>query len=438
MSVKVCLLNVSPKSKSCVNKDFMGGYGWAFNTGNSLPARMINFVKKIGEKVPVMAFGYLASIFNEKNCALEYAEDKIPSSDIVIMQSSMVDHKHEMEWARRLKKAGKTVGFIGPFSGAMPGIFLKECDFVIKGEPEEAAYKISEGMKPNGIVKSGPIEDLDNLPFPKWDIFPHGTYSYFPALRERPFLPVLSSRGCPYGCNYCPYLVDYKWRQRSSGNVLDEIGYLIERYGIKAVLFRDPLFTFDRKRTAEIARGILDRGYRVKWACETRLDRLDKELLKLMHSSGLRVINVGVESYSEDIIKKASRKPVNIAHQEEMIKYCDKIGIRVTVFYMLGMPDDTEESLFETMKYSKRLNTHVAQFFVFTPFPGTEYYESIKSDIYEKDWEKFDCYTPVFRHKNLTKEKIMGLKEKAFVSYYYRPEWMLSFFYRAARDVFNK
>ncbi len=436
--MKICLFNVNSDKKACINKDFMGGYGWAFDSGKSRPARIINFVKKIGEKIPVMSMGYLASILSEKNHEVQYAENAIPSAGLVIMQSSMVDHKAEMEWARRLKKAGKIVGFIGPFSGALPDMFLKECDFIIKGEPEEAARRIAEGLVPAGILESKAIDNLDTIPFPKWDLFPYESYSYFPALKERPFLPVLSSRGCPYTCNYCPYRVDYKWRQRSSGNVLDEIGYLIDRYGIKSMLFRDPLFTFDRKRVVEIVRGMLNRGYRIKWACETRLDRVDKELLKLMHSAGLRVMNVGVESYDEDIIKKASRKPVELHHQEEMVRYCDRIGIRLTVFYMLGMPDDTEESLLGTIEYAKKLNTHVAQFFIFTPFPGTEYYEKIKSDICENNWEKFDCYTPLFKHKNLSREKILELKEKAFISYYYRPGWAGKFLQRAVRDILDR
>lgn len=436
--MKIALLGINSKRKACVNKDFMGGYGWAFNAGDSFPARMINYVKRIGEKLPIMSFGYLAAILSEKGCEVEYAENRIPSADVVIMQSSMVEHKTEIEWARKLKKAGRSVGFIGPFSSAMPDIFLSECDFVVRGEPEEAFYGIGEGIIPKGAVDSRPMENIDSLPFPKWDIFPYKDYSYFPAIKERPFLPVLSSRGCPYGCNYCPYLVTYSWRQRSPQNVLDEIGYLIKRFEIKSMLFRDPIFTFDRKRTEDICEGIIKKGHRIKWACETRLDRVDKELLKLMYSAGLRVMNVGIESVSDDVIRKASRKPVDIEHQESMIKYCDDLGIRVTAFYMFGMPDDTKDTLLDTMRYARSLNTHVAQFFVFTPFPGTRYYDGIKENIEERDWEKFDCYTPVFRHRNLSKSDILKLKEKAFVSYYYRPAWAFALAGRALKDMFDR
>lgn len=436
--MKICLLNINSGKNTCINKDFMGGYGWAFNAGNSLPCRIINFIKRVGEKLPVMSFGYLAAILSKEGCTVEYRENAIPGAETVVIQSSMVEHNAELEWARRLRNAGKRVGFIGPFSSAMPEIFLKECDFLVRGEPEEAFYRIGREGSVKGIIESKLIDNLDSLPFPRWEIFPYRDYSYFPALKERPFLPVLSSRGCPYTCNYCPYLVNYKWRQRSAENVLDEIGYLTDRFKMKAMLFRDPIFTFDRNRTVQICEGILKRGFAIKWACETRLDRVDKELLKLMHTCGLRVMNVGIESSSDEIIKKASRKPVEIRHQEEMTRYCDKIGIRITAFYMFGMPDDTQESVEGTIRYAKKLNTHVAQFFIFTPFPGTQYYDTVKADITEKDWEKFDCYTPVFRHKNLSKEKILALKERAFTSYYYRLSWIVRFILRALRDIFNR
>lgn len=435
--MKIALLEVRSKRKECINKDFMGGYGWAFNAGRSLRARMINFVKKRGETLPIMSLGYLASIFADRGHKVIYAENEIPDADIVFLQSSMVDYRYEIEWAGKIKKTGTTVGFIGPFSSVKPDLFLGDADFVIKGEPEDAAVRIAGGFEPRGVIESAVIDNLDMFPFPNWKIFPYSRYSYFPALKERPFLPILSSRGCPYTCNYCPYLIVYKWRERSPENVLKEVEYLIDSFGIKAFLFRDPIFTFNRARTIEIAQALINKNYRLKWACETRLDHLDKELLKLLYDAGLRVINVGIESSSEDIIRKSSRKPVEIRHQEEMLSYCDELGIRITAFYMFGMPDDTRESIAATMEYAKRLNTHVAQFFVFTPFPGTCYFDKILPDIIQDDWEKFDCYTPCIRHRNITPCDILELKEKAFVSYYFRMNWFRSFFRRVFRDIFH-
>lgn len=433
--MKITLLEIKSNKKQCINKDFMGGYGWAFNAGNSFRANLINRVKKWGENLPIMSLGYLASIFYKNGHSVKYTTNEVPQSDLVIIPSSMVDYKHEISWARKIKQKGIKVGFFGPFSTAMPELFLKDSNFVICGEPEEIAIKITDKWIPEGLVNSSPIKDLDTLPFPKWDIFNVSGYSYLPALKETPFLPILSSRGCSFKCNYCPYLVNYKWRERSSENVLNEIEYLVNKFKIRGMLFRDPIFSLNKKRAIKIAEGMIQKNYKIKWACETRLDLLDEKLLDIFYKSGLRVINVGIESVDSDILEKATRKPISMEHQEKIIKYCEKTGIRVTVFYILGLPDDTEESIKKTIKYAKKLNTHVAQFFIFTPFPGTKYFEKIKDQIDEKDWEKFDCYTPVIKHNNINRDKLLKLKESAFVSYYYRPAWGLKFIKRVLMDL---
>lgn len=435
--MKIALLEIASKRKECINKDFMGGYGWAFNAGSSLPAKIVNFVKKRGEKLPLLSLGYLAAIFSNHHHKVTFTINTIPDADIVIMSSSMVDYDYEIEWAERIKRKGITVGFIGPFASYQPELFLNVCDFVIRGEPEQAAMNISKGEELKGIIESNPIDDLDNLPFPKWDIFPINRYSYLPALKEKPFLPILASRGCIYKCNYCPYAVYYKYRSRSADNVFAEIKYLKNKFSTKGMIFRDPLFGAKKNFVIDLCNLILKENIELKWVCETRLDLLNKEILKLMYKAGLRVINTGIESSDAQILEKATRIPVNTQHQEEIVSYCDRLGIRVTAFYMLGLPDDTSDSINKTIQYAKYLNTHVAQFFIHTPFPGTEYFEKVKNDIVEKDWQKLDCYTPVLKHKNLTKEQLLALKDKAFVSYYYRPRYFMKFIPRLMRDLFN-
>lgn len=431
--MKISLLDIKTHKRQCVNKDFMGGYGWVFNAGNSFRANLINQVKRWGEILPIMSFGYIASILHNNGHSVEYLRNEIPDADLVIMSSSMVDYRREIEWARAIRKRGMKVGFFGPFSSAVPELFLEHADFIIKGEPEEVAMKITNSRMPEGLVSSNPINDLDSIPFPKWDLFNISEYSYSPALREMPFLPVLASRGCTFSCSYCPYLVNYKWRERSARNVLEEIAYLSGRFRIRGMLFRDPLFSLNKARTIEIAEGLIQRDYKIKWACETRLDLLDEKYIDILYKAGLRVINVGIESEDSDILEKATRKSIPRNHQEKIVSYCEQKGIRITVFYMLGLPDDTEESILKTIRYAKKLNTHVAQFFIFTPFPGTKYFEKAKQQIDEKDWEKFDCYTPVTKHKNISKKRLMELKERAFVEYYYRPAWAFKFIKSAIR-----
>lgn len=436
--MKIALLEIPSNRPECVQKDFMGGYGWAFHIGPSWRARLIELAKKFGENLPLLDFGYLAAIFRDAGHEVEVVRNQVPEADLVLVHATMVDYRYERRWMKRIReeRPGTKIGVVGPFGRFRPDLFLDVADFVVSGEPETVAYEIVDRRMPAGFVRARPIDNLDSLPPPAWEYFPVSEYSYIPALREKPFLPILSSRGCVYSCSYCPYPVNYRWNVRSVENVLDEIGRNMSRFGMKAFLFRDPLFSASKKRAKQIADGITQRGYHVKWACETRLDLLDEDLIDVFYRSGLRVINVGVESADDEVLRQADRTLTARNHEERIVRYCDELGIRVTAFYVLGLPEDSPEKIFHTIEYAKRLNTHAALFSLATPFPGTEYYRQVKDQLLAEDFEKMDCLTPVVRHPCLSPQELRELLERAFVSYYYRPRWFFAFLRRLWRDVF--
>ncbi|MBI4596901.1 MAG: radical SAM protein [Candidatus Omnitrophica bacterium] len=436
--MRIALVDVRSGRRECINRDFMAGYGWAFNAGDSFPAKLIEMAKLFGERVPLMSYGYLSAFFRRAGHEVIVGPGVPDDADLAIIQSSMVEHTAELRTADRIRQTTRAkIGFIGPFSGARPELYEAHADFIIRGEPEVWGERLAQGDIPAGVVNGTEKLKVDDLPFPDWSPFPIRSYSYLPVLKERPFLPILSSRGCVYACSYCPYPVFYEWNKRSASSVLQEIAFLVERYGIRGLLFRDPLFTADRKRIVAICEGIIKAGHRLRWACETRLDLLDQSLLDLMERAGLRVLNVAVESADDTVLMGVKRKNATVSHQETIIRYCDRKGIRVTVFYVLALPEDTEATIRKTVAHAKRLNTHVAQFFVCTPFPGTAFYESLKERIVEADWERFDCYTPTFRHDHLQPEQIVRLKEHAYCSYYYRPAWLLACLRRASRALIH-
>jgi anaerobic magnesium-protoporphyrin IX monomethyl ester cyclase len=428
--MKIALIDVPSNTRGTLNKDVNGGYGTVTSIGNSPLARVIEYLKKSNVRLPILSFGYLAAIFKEKG--FEVTTRITNETDAAIVYGSIVDYKNEINFVKRLKeKVNCKVGFIGPFPSSKPELFIEHCDFVIQGEPEHVALNSNKNWKPKGIIKSKNIEDLNTLPFPDWSIFPK--YSYFPVIKEKPFLVIQSSRGCSFNCGYyCPYVAAQgsKWRHRSVKNVIDEMKYLKRNFKVKGLLFRDPVFSLDKQRTAEIAKEIIKNRLNIKWACETRLDLLDTNLIDLLYKAGLRAVNVGIESEDENILKSSKRIPIKKSHQEKIIKYCDKKGINVSAFYILGLLEDTKESILKTIKYAKKLNTHVAQFTINTPIPGTGFYEEFKDKLTTNDFEKFNTYNLVFKHKNLTRKQLMKLKEKAFVSYYFRLKYIFTFFRR--------
>lgn len=434
--MKVILLNIKAGSvRKCVNKDLSGGMGTGTWVGDSFRARLFEYVKKSNVVLPEITVAYLAAIFKKFGWEVEIveaAQELREKADLVLVATSIVDCRHELAITEALKEKGYYVGAYGTFATTVPEYFLGQADFVIKGEPEAGALKIaSEKFLPKGIFTVEPIQDLDALPYPDWSFFAINKYSYSPALNKKPVVAMLASRGCPYSCSfYCPYSINSgkKWRARSVESVVGEMEYLKKNYGVKAIDFRDPIFTLNRERTLKLSQEMAKRKLGIIWSCETRIDCLDEELLLQMKQGGLRHINIGVESFDENVLKKSKRLPIKAAHQEKIISFCHKNGITVAAFYIIGLEGDTWESVSQTIKYARKINTMVAQFTISTPYPGTEFFEKIKKEgrLLGSDWQEFDTYNPVHQHENLSREELLALKEKAFVSYYFRLRYLLT------------
>lgn len=432
--MKINLLEVYSRKSQYINKDVMGGYGMIAEIGDSFFAKLIEKQKKKSVNFPVLALAYLSAILKRNGHQVDYQQNVLPKdSDLVIIPSSIVDYKSEIDFAKKIKKETKAkVGFFGPFASVKPDIFLEVGDFVISGEPERWAQGLSGDSIPKGVVKVSPINNLDSLPFPDWSLFSFDKFSYRPNLKKKPFFPVLSSRGCAFRCLYCPYRSYYGGlRVRSPESVLEELKYLKKNFDVRSIQFRDPLFTAQKQRTVDISEGILKNNLGIEWGCETHADSLDYKLIDLMHRAGLRSVNLGIESVDAEMLRKNSRFSAKKQKEIEIINYCHKKGINVSAFYIFGMPEDNKRSILETIKYAKKLNTLVAQFFIFTPFPGTDFYEKLENKIFEKDWQRFTSFNPVFQHNVLSAAELLKLKEKAFVSYYFRP----AYFFKHSRRI---
>jgi len=429
--VKVALLNAIPERRGAVNKDISGGFGTVSDFGDSVVARTLTWLKRRGVRFPVLSLGYIAAIFERAGWDVCYGEDASAAdgADVALVYSSLVAHRDELALAARVRGQGVRTGFVGPFASVRPELFLSRADFVVSGEPEEAMGRLAKGQALSGLVKSSPIQDLDSLPFPSWRYFNEERFRYSPYFPGgRGFYPVLSSRGCALSCAYyCPYtaVTGRRWRKRSPQNVVAELQDLVRDHGARRVLFRDPLFSLDRDRAAEIADGIRRADLGLEWVCETHLDYLDEDLLDRMHASGLRSIKVGIESANGAVLDSVKRHQPQHDRIRRLLAHCDRRGIGVVAFYILGLPSDTEESISATIEYAMELNTVGAQFTIATPYPGTGFFESASAEgrLLTEDWDRYDIYTPVLRHDRLSSEDMLRLKSRAYHQYYFRSAW---------------
>ena len=429
--MKIAVLSAS-RQKNCTLKDVAGGFGTVFTVGGSPFAKLLEIAKRRIAAVPNITLAYLDSILSAHGARVKVLEvrdlDQLEPADLYLISSSIVDCRFEREIGSEVKRRfGSRVGYFGTFAAAVPEFFTEVADFTVQGEIENIAPALARGEIPSGIVSAGFVRDLDSLPFPRWDQFRIRRYRYQIVTNKGITLPMQGSRGCPYTCNYCPYLVNSSFRARSPENVVEEIGYLVRDYGIKGVTFRDPNLTFDRARTVEFAERILSRGLHIRWSMEARTDRLDTELLDLLYRAGLRSVEVGVESSDENTLKWNRRRAIPKAHQEQIIGHCHRRGIRVIANYILGLPNDTVEGILDTIRYAKILNTFAIQFTVTTPYPGTRFYDNVKHLLSDTDWERFNGWTSVFRHPCISAQELHRLREYAYVTYHLRPRYVWRF-----------
>ena len=429
--MKIVVLSAS-RQTNCTLKDVAGGFGTVFTVGRSPFAKLLEFAKRRIAAIPNITLAYLDSILSAHGAEVQVLDvrksDQLVPADLYLIASSIVDCNFEREIGIEAKRRfGSKVGYFGTFASSVPDFFSGAADFVVKEEIENIAPSIARGDIPEGIISAGFVQDLDTLPFPKWDQFDIRRFRYQIITGKGITLPMLGSRGCPYTCNYCPYLVNACYRVRSAESIVDEIRYLSAKYGIRGISFRDPNLTFNKKRAHEFADLLLRYNLDVRWSMEARTDRLDPELLELLYRAGLRSIEVGVESANQQTLRGNKRKAISRTQQEHIIECCHKLGIRVIANYTLGLPNDTVDGIQETIRYAKKLNTFAIQFTVTTPYPGTQFYDTVRNDIFEKNWERFNGWTSVYRHAAVSSEELHRLREFAYVSYHLRPRYVWRF-----------
>ena len=413
-----------------ISKDtVVGGYGSRLKPFSKV-TRVVARMKSGFHELPSVHLGYAAALAHHAGHEVVGSAGELVDGDAAIVLSSLVDYRRETAWARAMRQRGVTVGFIGLAAQQLPHLFADSADFIVNGEPESALQRFFGGQALSGMALSVQIDDLDALPFPHWAPLVPSRRRVRVPFAGRPYggsLPVLASRSCPEFCTYCPHRIQAGYRSRSVANILDELSYLADSHGSLHIVFRDPLFSQERDRILELCDGLRSRALSHSFECETRLDRLDGELLRIMHAAGLRAMSFGVESVAPSTLKKVGRRPIPEPHQREVLQRCRELGIVTAAFYVIGFAEDTWESIGATIDYAIDLGSTVAQFKILTPYPGTPLFKRMQPTITERDWERFDGFTPTFTHPSLTHAELRFLLGSAYTQYYMRPSFLTNY-----------
>ncbi len=273
------------------------------------------------------------------------------------------------------------------------------------------------------------IPNLDDLPLPLHHLLPLNRQR-MPMIKG-PFTFIVTSRGCPAGCKYCIKHVSYQTsvRVRSPQLIFEELRRLSD-LGVHTVHMYADLFTVSRQQVVELCRLIIDSDLKIKWTCNSRVDYVDEEMLRLMGQAGCWYISWGIESANEDILKRA-RKGYRKEQALRALRWAKAAGINNWGFFIIGLPGETEETIQETIAYAKSLPLDIALFHIAAPYPGTPFFFEVARNGWFRpgtNWEEVDMdQSTVLDYPGLPAERLEYWQKRATREWSLRPGPILTF-----------
>ncbi|MDP2681753.1 MAG: radical SAM protein [Deltaproteobacteria bacterium] len=381
---------------------------------------------------------------------------------VVGFRASTISFLNAAFLAKEIKEYDKNIITLigGPHVTALPIETIQDFpqfDAGIIGEGEETIIEFLEAVNPHtkdfggvkglvyrhdGAARLAPkrpyIENLDTLPIPAWDLLEGFPERYQPPLmsyKELPVASMVTSRGCPFQCIFCDRSVfGNRYRCYSADYVIKMIGHLVERYGIRHIIFYDDLFAASGSRIKTICESIMAKKLNISWTCDARVNTVTPETLALMKKAECWEIAYGIESGSQKILDLVA-KGITLEEIEKAVRWTHEAGIKVKGLFMMGHPLETRETIKETIDLAKRLPFDIINISKFTPFPGTEIYKDAhKYGQFSPDWKKMNAMNFVFIPHGWTEKELDWEYKKAIAKYYWRPQKTLSLFIAMLKD----
>lgn len=366
-------------------------------------------------------------------------------------------HNTALRLAALVKEADPGIKVVmgGIHPSAIPAKLLEDpnVDVVVRGEGEETARELALAFRDGtdltlvkGLVfkKNGqlvetpprpPLGDLDSLPFPAHHLMNMAKYG-LPASRRltlKPAAAIMTSRGCPYGCRFCSHnsVFGGKVRFRSPANVLSEVKRLAAKHGVGELLFWDDSFLLDKARAMELCRLLAGSGLDLVWSCSSRVDHITPDLARAMRAAGCRMVLFGVESGSPQILNSIG-KNTGLEQIRAAVKICREAGLLSFCSFVLGTPEETEETVEQTRRFVLELDPDFAIFCIFTPLPGSEFFERYRAegrlDLNTIDWDRYinllSSEPPLMAAGELSEARLVQLQKELFREFYFRPSYI--------------
>ncbi|MBN1161502.1 MAG: B12-binding domain-containing radical SAM protein [Dehalococcoidales bacterium] len=270
-------------------------------------------------------------------------------------------------------------------TGEMP--FLAMLKSLEAGKSPENTPGLSF-RRQDGSISVNPPESLNQNQFlvekPAYELFQIEKYlntNYHGAIGKKS-LDIIWCRGCSYSCTFCINSMQHnKIYFRPVADLIGEIRYLKENFGVNDFIFADENFTINRKKSVEMLTELKKEN--ITWVTSVRVDLLDQDILTLMKESGCRKIMVGFESFSPRVLENMNKK-MNLKDIPEKINLIRDLGIQLEANFMVGMPEETPETITETERFCVENGLFWGPAYT-TPFPGTQLYEDCRNIIGDEE-----------------------------------------------------
>ncbi len=366
--------------------------------------------------------------------------------ELAVLHTSTPSFESDAKVAEALKEKNPklTIGFIGAHVAVSPEPSLlasRAIDFVARNEFDYTIHEVAEGRplaevdgisyRVNGKVvhnrERATIEDMDRLPWVV-DVYQRDLVieDYFIGYLEHPYVSLYTGRGCKSRCTFCLWpqtIGGHRYRTRSPENVIAEIARAKEYFPqVKEFFFDDDTFTDDLPRAEEIAKGLGKLG--VTWSCNAKAN-VPYASLKVMKENGLRLLLVGFETGSQQILLNI-KKGMHVDMARRFMADCHKLGVVVHGTFIMGLPGETHETIEETIRFAKEINPYTIQVSLAAAYPGTYLHKQalengwlLRDSTHIVAQEGFQVSSLNYPH--LSHEEIFAALEKFYKRFYFRP-----------------
>ncbi len=378
-------------------------------------------IKNSGEPVKVFDFNALENQDMEDEMVQKIAQLK---PQIIGFSVATTSYPYTCELAKKMKKIlNKTIFIWGghhvSFQSEEP---LKRgiADIVIRGEGEEVILKIIRILKDYGNNYKQHLKDVEGISYIYLNQIHFNKPDYL-VVKDLETVPIpdrtlldlskyknastiLASRGCIGKCKFCASACMGLPREREISSIIYEMDMLVKRYGYRHINFVDNVFAYNKKRTKELLEAICKKQLPVTFSAEVNINFMDEEIVELFKKAGLKFVQFGIESGNNKILKSIN-KTISIERSHSIVKRCLEEGIHVVCSMLIGLPEDTEETIAETVAMAKQFKKEGAQIVLscMVPYPGSEVFE--KADELEIKIENWD-----YAQWNMTNRSVISTK----------------------------